>query len=287
MRTFATGVVCLSCVLVACGSSGGGSPDGGLNGLLTGGSGSSATSGSSGSGTGSGTGTSGSGTGSSGNAATGSASGSISGIAGASGALSGATSGASGVTSGASGTMSGTVTGTTSGASGVTTGASGVTSGASGTASGSTSGTTTTACTTISQVGAAVTPMVSTGAAPSPGGGTLVDGTYALTAFTLYGADTSCQTELQDVQTLGIGTVSETYVLSGSTVDVVSVEFGTANSTTSTFAVDGTELAVDTTCSAAGSTGTSVVGFTAAGTTVLLFGTDPDCGLEVQTLVKQ
>jgi hypothetical protein len=284
MRTFATGVVCLSCVLVACGSSGGGTPDGGLNGLLTGGSGSSATGGSSGSSTGSGTGASGSGTGasgsgtgSSGNAATGSVSGSISGIAGASGALSGATSGASGVTSG-------TVTGTTSGA---TAGASGVTSGTSGTASGSTSGDTTTACTTISQVGAAVTPMVSTGAAPSPGGGTLVDGTYALTAFTLYGADTSCQTELQDVQTLGIGTVSETYVLSGSTVEVVSVEFGTANSTSSTFTVDGSELDVDTTCSAAGSTGTSAVGFTAAGTTVLLFGTDPDCGLEVQTLVKQ
>jgi hypothetical protein len=272
MRTVATGVVCLSCVLVACGSSsGGGSGNGGLGSLL-GGTGTAAGS-SSGSGTGSGSGTSGTSTGSSGAAATGSASGSVSGIAGASGAGTGATSGAgTGATSGA-----------TTGASGVTSG----TSGGSGTTSGTTSGDTTTSCNSIAQAGPGIDPVFSSGTPPTPEGGTLVDGTYALTALTFYGADaTTCEQPAEDYVSLGL-TIAETYVLSGSSVESVLNEFGTIERASSTFVVSADALTVQQTCTSSGSPSESLFEFTATGTTVTLFGTESDCGTEVETLTKQ
>ena len=127
--------------------------------------------------------------------------------------------------------------------------------------------------------------VFSTAAPPTPGGGTLSDGTYALTTLTFYGADAYCESNIEQYESLGL-TIAETYVLSGSTVEVVSNEFGSVGRTSSTFTVSGTVLNVQQTCTTAGSPSASQFSFTVAGTAVLLFGTDPDCGTEVEALTK-
>ena len=269
MRTVAAAVLTLSVgFLAACGSSSGGG-SGGLGGGLLGGSGTSASGSSTGS-TGAGSGSTGTGSGSTGTGSgtTGTGSGTGSTGTGATG------TGSTGTVSGAAGTTTGTATGTT----GTASGAAGSTTGASGTSSGT--------CNTLAQVGAAITPTTPSTAAPVPAGGTLSDGTYAATAVTFYGADAYCIAQLSAAVQAGLGTIAQTYVLSGSNVQVVTEENGQEGRTSSTFTVSANVLTVDTTCST-GNTGTSILPFTAMGTTVLLFTTDPDCGTEVETLTKR
>ncbi|GMV16766.1 MAG: hypothetical protein AMXMBFR56_49900 [Polyangiaceae bacterium] len=104
--------------------------------------------------------------------ATGGAAGS-GGSAGGSGGATGGTAGAGGATGGAAGSG-----GATGGAGGVTGGAGGA-SGGSGGQSG---------CNTVVLLGSAVPEVAGTGSPPSAQGGNIVDGTYVLTKWEVYGA---------------------------------------------------------------------------------------------------
>src|SRR5580692_1745909 len=108
-----------------------------------------------------------------------------SGSAASTGAASGANTGAaSGSGSGTSGAASGT-TGADSGTSGGTAGTTGADSGASG-AGGAVVGA---GCNTVTQVGSMIMTSFSSGAPPTPAGGSIANGTYVETSDTIYGDD--------------------------------------------------------------------------------------------------
>jgi hypothetical protein len=102
------------------------------------------------------------------------------------------------------------------------------------------------ACNTIASVGATVGSTCQAGTIPTGTGGTIVDGTYTLTAQTYYNGSTSCTSEgvnatleiaggcIQEVSTAPLPvTVSTSYTVSGATItrtvnciDLVGVDAG-------------------------------------------------------------
>jgi hypothetical protein len=115
------------------------------------------------------------------------------------------------------------------------------------------------------RAGSAVTPSCGTGALPSGQGGTIVDGTYVLTALTYYSADT-CPTF----------PLAETIALSGGCMQLA-VGPPLTSTASGTFTVSGNSIAITTACVHIEMDGATVRQsapvrtFTATGTTFTLF----------------
>jgi len=92
-------------------------------------------------------------------------------------------------------------------------------------------------CNAIELTGSAITPTCVTGSLPVGSGGTIVDGTYDVTAQTYYNLDTGCP----DFQ------VRETWVLSGNSLEAASLN-PLPITRSGTFAVAGDTFKVTTTC---------------------------------------
>jgi hypothetical protein len=115
------------------------------------------------------------------------------------------------------------------------------------------------ACNTLANAAPEITSATTTAAMPAPTGGTIVDGTYFLTASTVY-ESTSTGSKLQETITIAGGTLS-------------SVKRGVTNPTDRTtwsYSTSGTTVTVTRTCP---SSKTQMLGFTAGGATLTTFDT--------------
>ena len=97
------------------------------------------------------------------------------------------------------------------------------------------------ACNTLTDDGPTITLMAVVGQAPTPAGGTVVDGTYVLAATTLYTAATTM---------IPPTTSSAVIQIAGSTMQQVGLINGQEKRYTSTFTVTGTTVATTDTCPA-------------------------------------
>jgi hypothetical protein len=98
-----------------------------------------------------------------------------------------------------------------------------------------------TVCNTLTDDGPTITLMAIIGQAPTPAGGTVVDGTYVLAATTLYTAATTM---------IPPTTSSAVIQIAGSTMQQVGQINGQEKRYTSTFTVTGTSVATTDTCPA-------------------------------------
>jgi fibronectin-binding autotransporter adhesin len=129
-------------------------------------------------------------------------------------------------------------------------------------------------CSTISVVpsGPCVTATRATGTAPTPSGGTVVAGTYNLTAVTVYGAPADAS--VQNAVPIGRETVVVSNVTSGSFTAALVQQAGTEIASTEySQAISGSMLTATQTCPPAGDAGASSApaSFTATSTTIDVF----------------
>lgn len=130
----------------------------------------------------------------------------------------------------------------------------------------------TTACNTVPV--AVVTPKASGGFSPAMNGGTIIDGTYALTASTRYINGTSNTT---------FPSMGEGLTISGGTLQLrLTSGFGGA-SYNYTFTKNAKTLSMTRTCPSAS---TETWSFDAQGTTLILYGLPPNYGTWYQTFEK-
>jgi hypothetical protein len=173
---------------------------------------------------------------------------------------------ASGGTSGASGS-GGTSTGGSAGSGGAATGGSAGSGGIGGTAgmagaagAGGSAGAAASACATITQVGASVSSQNVTGTLPSAAGGSIVTGTYVLSATKYYDSSSSSPA---DTQTMVVAAGS------GASVFDVTVLHGATGCETFTWTTNGTDVSVEMLTPQQQSAGT--LGYTATSTEIHLF----------------
>ena len=100
------------------------------------------------------------------------------------------------------------------------------------------------ACNTLRNDGPAVSVMASTATAPAPAGGTIVDGTYVLTAATGYAISPAV---------IPTTTLSAVMQIAGSTMQQAGTINGEERRYTSTLATSGTSVTTTDTCPAADS----------------------------------
>ena len=113
-------------------------------------------------------------------------------------------------------------------------------------------------CNSLSQLGAPVTPTCDPGSAPAAAGGTIVDGTYVLTASRFYGA---CSTEpLAETLVVAQGTVQSVATGADASAIRASVSYQ--------LAANGTTLAETQTCPARVQT---TIRFSATPTTLTIY----------------
>ena len=124
-----------------------------------------------------------------------------------------------------------------------------------------------TACNTIADVGPTITPTCDPGPIPKGVGGTIVDGTYVLTAETYYGS-TCPKTPLSATVAIAGGCLQEASDADQSSLRV-----------SATVVVSGNELMTTPTCYPAGVTlGGTAPTFTAVGSTLTVFNNNSQMG---------
>jgi len=128
------------------------------------------------------------------------------------------------------------------------------------------------ACNTLANDGPLVMAMASTAVAPTPAGGTVTDGTYQLTAATLYSA-----------AALPPSTAHGIFQITGNTMQQVGDVNGTESRYTSTYTTSGSTVSTTDTCPAPKS---ATHGFTATSTTLRIYDDTPLGKLE-QTYTKR
>ncbi len=139
---------------------------------------------------------------------------------------------------------------------------------------------------TITPSGPCVTATVSTGTAPTPGGGAISPGTYNLASVTVYNLpDAGNQTLVVGRETIVVGTVT-----AGSfPLERVSVSGTRRSSSSGTAMVTGTTVTFTRTCPPPGDAGDTggTVGFTATGSSVTLIDSSSgDGSIEVSLYTK-
>lgn len=137
------------------------------------------------------------------------------------------------------------------------------------------------ACNTLTDVGPQVSYVSSSDPAPVAAGGTILDGTYALTSIVAY-------TTSSVTFPAGTATIS----ISGSTVQSVTHSAGNnaKQTQTGTFTTSGTDFTITTTCSTNktdGGAGPRTTGYTATETTFALLLDGGAQGVLVTTYTKQ
>jgi hypothetical protein len=111
------------------------------------------------------------------------------------------------------------------------------------------------ACNTVAQIGNLVDKVSFPTQAPAPAGGTIVDGTYRLTEFSIY--DPAQPGGVTGVQ------IKATMVISNGTIEDVTFGAGGEARSNGTYSVSGTQMTTTTTCPLG--KGSRTFGFTAAG----------------------
>jgi hypothetical protein len=129
------------------------------------------------------------------------------------------------------------------------------------------------ACNALVNDGPTITIMASTSGAPAPTGGTIVDGTYVLTAATVFGVSSIPQV-----------TASAVFQFSGNTMQQVGTVNGQLKRYTSTFTTMGTSISTTDTCPAPDM---GTYGFSATATEISVFDTRAALGVLGQTYTKR
>jgi hypothetical protein len=118
-------------------------------------------------------------------------------------------------------------------------------------------------CNTLVADGPAVAPTAAAETPPSPSGGAVSDGTYALTALKVF--------TTQPIPAMG--TASGIFQIMGSTLQAVQILNGQEKHTTSTVAISGTSFTLTDTCPAPSSP--TSYPFTATSTDLFVYASTP------------